>query len=214
MIRVEVWGDLACFTRPEFKVERVSYDVITPSAARGILDSIYWHPGLKWVVDKIYVLSPIEFTNFKRNEVKSKISGNKVVSAMNAGTSDIYMDTTSERTQRTTMALKNVHYVIEAHFEMTKNKNDSDSPAKFDSISKRRLRKGQCYTEPYFGCREFPVRFKEWEDDEIPVIPVTKDLGYMLYDMDYSNGQNISPQFFRAVMKNGVIDVSSSELMR
>ena len=189
MIRVEVWGDLACFTRPEFKVERVSYDVITPSAARGILDSIYWHPGLKWVVDKIYVLSPIE-------------------------ASDIYMDTTSERTQRTTMALKNVHYVIEAHFEMTKNKNDSDSPAKFDSISKRRLRKGQCYTEPYFGCREFPVRFKEWEDDEIPAIPVTKDLGYMLYDMDYSKGQNISPQFFRAEMKNGVIDVSSSELMR
>ena len=117
-IQVEVWGDYACFTRPEMKTERVSYDVMTPSAARGLLESIYWHPGLRWVIDRIDVCSPIRFTNIRRNEVKDIISANKVKAVMNGGVGELYLATPESIQQRAAMVLQDVHYVIDAHFEI------------------------------------------------------------------------------------------------
>lgn len=214
MIRAEFWGDLAVFSRPEMKVERVSYDVITPSAARGMLEAVYYHPGMKYSIDCIYVCSPIEFTNIRRNEVKSKILASEVRRAYQGANEPMFLDAAADIQQRATLALKNVHYVIEAHFDMTEQANPSDNPGKFQDILKRRLRKGQCYAQPYFGCREFPANFRLWEDGEIPTIPDTRDLGYMLYDMDYHDPEQIVPMFFRAKMVNGVIDLKDCGVVR
>ena len=212
-IKMEVWGEYACFTRPEMKVERVSYDVPTPSAARGMVESVYYHPGLKWHVDKIYVCKPIRFTNILRNEVASKISARNVLTEAN-GKKRSYIDRNADIQQRATTMLRNVHYVIEAHFEMTDKANPSDNPGKFQDIVKRRLRSGQAYMQPYLGCRECTAHFRLWEGGDIPTIDETRDLGYMLYDMDYSDSQNIQPMFFRAQMVHGVIDLTDCEVVK
>ena len=212
-IRVEVWGDYALFSRPEMKVERVSYDVITPSAARGLLESIYWHPGLSWKIDRIYVCNPIRFTNIRRNEVADVLKCRKVRNLMEAGKGEIYLAASSnsndERQQRAAMVLKDVRYVIEAHFDMTDNAAASDNPGKFQDIMKRRLERGQFYSMPYMGTREFPAHFKPC--GAIPECPDelkgTRDLGWMLLDMDYTDRSDIQPRFFRATMTDGVIDV-------
>lgn len=213
-VRVEVWGDFACFSRPEMKVERISYDVITPSAARGLLEAIYWHPGLKWVIDDIYVLSPIKMTNIRRNEVKSKIPASNVRGAMTGGRSELFINTSNDIQQRSSLVLQNVRYVIGAHFEMTEQANEGDNAGKFQDIIKRRLQRGQCYHQPYFGCREFPARFREWKGDAIPCIEETRDLGYMLLDMDYSVPTDIRPMFFRAMLEKGVLHVGDCEVLR
>lgn len=212
-IKMEVWGEYACFTRPEMKVERVSYDVPTPSAARGMVESVYYHPGLKWHVDKIYVCKPIRFTNILRNEVASKISARNVLTEAN-GKKRSYIDRNADIQQRATTMLRDVHYVIEAHFEMTDKANPSDNPGKFQDIVKRRLRSGQAYMQPYLGCRECTAHFRLWEGGDIPTIDETRDLGYMLYDMDYSDSQNIQPMFFRAQMVHGVIDLTDCEVVK
>lgn len=212
-IKMEVWGEYACFTRPEMKVERVSYDVPTPSAARGMVESLYYHPGLKWHVDKIYVCKPIRFTNILRNEVASKISVRNVLTEAN-GKKRSYIDRNADIQQRATTMLRNVHYVIEAHFEMTDKANPSDNPGKFQDIVKRRLRSGQAYMQPYLGCRECTAHFRLWEGGDIPTIDETRDLGYMLYDMEYSDPENIQPMFFRAQMVHGVIDLTDCEVVK
>ncbi len=209
-VLLEVWGDYALFTRPEFKVERTSYDVMTPSAARGILEAIFWHPGMVYRIDKIYVCSPIRFTNLKRNEVEEKISLKGVKAAIKNNEDDkLCLITSDNIAQRSSMVLTNVHYVIKAHFDMTEKANTSDNPGKFQEMLTRRISKGQFYHQPYFGCREFPVNFKLCE--EIPTCPSQlvgdKDLGWMLYDMDYSDLENITPKFFRAVMHDGVLEL-------
>lgn len=212
-IRLEVWGDYALFTRPEMKVERVSYDVMTPSAARGILESIFWHPGLKYRIDRIYICSPIRFTNLRRNEVKATVSARSARTVMERGTGDLYLCTPENIQQRASMLLRDVHYVIEAHFDMTDRAAPGDNPGKFQDIIKRRIRKGQFYHQPYFGCREFPVNFKLCE--QIPDCPESlkgeRDLGWMLWDMDYTDPENIQPMFFRAVLRDGVLDVPTLE---
>ncbi len=212
-IKMEVWGEYACFTRPEMKVERVSYDVPTPSAARGMVESVYYHPGLKWHVDKIYVCKPIRFTNILRNEVASKISARNVLTEAN-GKKRSYIDRNADIQQRATTMLRNVHYVIEAHFEMTDKANPSDNPGKFQDIVKRRLRSGQAYMQPYLGCRECTAHFRLWEGGDIPTIDETRDLGYMIFDMDYSDLENIQPMFFRAQMVHGVIDLTDCEVVK
>lgn len=212
-IKMEVWGEYACFTRPEMKVERVSYDVPTPSAARGMVESVYYHPGLKWHVDKIYVCKPIRFTNILRNEVASKISVRNVLTEAN-GKKRSYIDRNADIQQRATTMLRNVHYVIEAHFDMTDKANPSDNPGKFQDIVKRRLRSGQAYMQPYLGCRECTAHFRLWEGGDIPTIDETRDLGYMLYDMEYSDPENIQPMFFRAQMVHGVIDLTDCEVVK
>lgn len=212
-VKVEVWGDFACYSRPEMKVERVSYDVITPSAARGLLEAIYWHPGMIWRIDNIYVLSPIIMTNIRRNEVKSKILASNVKTVMTGGRNELFINTANDIQQRSSLVLQNVHYVIEAHFDLTEKAAPSDNPGKFQDIIKRRLQRGQCFHQPYFGCREFPARFREWSGGEIPCIEETRDLGYMLWDMDYSDPSNIRPQFFRARLERGVLHLADCEVV-
>lgn len=213
-VKVEIWGDYALFSRPELKTERVTYDVITPSAARGILEAIYWHPGLRWIIDRIYVLSPIRTTSIRRNEVQSKISASNVRTVMAGGQGALYISTSKDIVQRSSVVLQDVRYVIDAHFDMTDKAAASDNPGKFQDIMKRRLRKGQCFAQPYAGCREFTLNFREWEGEKIPAIDETRDLGYMLWDLDYSDPSDIQPLFFRAKMEKGVIDLTDCEVIR
>lgn len=214
-VKVKVWGEYALFSRSEMKVERCSYDVITPSAARGILEAIYWHPGMKWVIDKIYVQKPVQFTSIRRNEVKSKISSNNVLPVYNGADKPLYISTKSDIVQRASLLLRDVSYVIEAHFEMTEKAVESDNPGKFKDIIMRRLKRGECYHTPYFGCREFPANFCLCEDEKIETAySGEKDLGFMLYDMDFSDLDNIQPMFFRALMKDGVINLRDCEVIR
>lgn len=212
-ILMEVWGPMACFTRPEMKTERVSYEVPTPGAVRGMIESVFFHPGLRWVPDRIWVLNRIQFMNVRRNEVKSKVLASAVLQEANGGKAGAIF-TSEDIQQRAAMLLKDVHYVFEAHFEMTEQANPSDNHGKFQDIVKRRLRRGACYSTPYFGCRECTAHFRLWEGGEIPAIDETRDLGYMLYDMDYSNPTDIQPMFFRARMEHGVIDLRNCEVVR
>lgn len=215
-VRIRVWGEYALMSRPEMKTERVSYDVLTPSAARGILESLYWHPGLLYVIDRIIVVKPIQFTSVRRNEVKSKISANNVLPVYNGMAKELYINTKADIVQRASLLLRDVEYVIEAHFEMTDKANASDNPGKFKDILMRRLKRGECYHMPYFGCREFPAHFSLCEEEiQSAYADVEeKDLGYMLYDMDYSDCQNIQPMFFRAVLRKGVLDLRNCEVVR
>lgn len=215
-IRVRVWGDYALFSRPEMKVERCSYDMPTPSAARGLLEAVYWHPGLQWVIDRIYVSKPIQFTSVRRNEVKSKVLASSALQVINGADKPLYISSKNDIVQRAAILLKDVEYVIEAHFNMTDQASGSDNPGKFKDIITRRLRKGECYHTPYFGCREFPAKFELYEEEEVVTVYAgeEKDLGYMLYDFDYSNPEDIQPMFFRAVLKDGVLDVRDCEVVR
>ena len=209
-IKLHVWGDYACFTRPEMKIERVSYDVMTPSAARGILEAIHWKPAIRWVVDRIGVLHEVRFETIRRNEVEGKISSASIKSAMNGKSAALSQVITEERQQRATLMLKKPAYIIEAHFEMTGNAGSEDSPEKHYNIFLRRARSGQCFHRPYLGCREFAAQFQLIEDEA--ALPVSfyadkpdQDLGWMLQDIDFAN--EMTPKFFRAAMSGGWIDV-------
>lgn len=213
-IQAEVWGDYALFTRPELKVERVSYEVMTPSAARGLIEAIYWHPGLRWHIDRIHVMNPIAFTNIRRNEVKDKISADSVRSVMMGGQRELAIHTGDSIQQRASMVLTNVRYVIDAHFTMTDKRSPSDNEGKFIDIARRRLERGECYQAPCFGCREFPAHFRAWRGGPVPTIGETRPLGLMLYDMDYANPRDIQPMFFMAELKNGVLEIAGKEVLR
>jgi CRISPR-associated protein Cas5d len=206
-ITLKVWGDYACFTRPEMKVERVSYDVITPSAARGILEAIYWKPGIRWVIDRIHVLNPIRFDNIRRNELGGKLAIRNVTTAMKDGRSPVEVFIEEERQQRAAMVLRDVAYVIDAHFDFTGG--EDNNPAKHKEMFDRRSAKGQCFHHPYLGCREFPAQFEPAE--EIP--PTThkgkKDLGWMLHDIDFDD--DMKARFFHAVMQDGTIEIPPLE---
>ena len=198
-IKVRVWGDYALFTRPEMKVERVSYDVMTPSAARGILEAIYWKPAIRWIIDRIHVLRTVRFDNIRRNELANRVSVNN---RDMQGDRPVCRYIEDDRQQRASMVLRDVEYVIEAHFELTGA--DAADPGKHLAIFERRVKKGQCFHRPYFGCREFPVNFEWCDEAPEPVFNGEKDLGYMLHDIDFEN--DMTPHFFRAVMQDGVID--------
>jgi len=222
-IRLKIWGEYACFTRPEMKVERVSYDVITPSAARGVLEAIYWKPQVRWVVERIHVLRPIRFTNLRRNEVASKASAANAKKAMNGSSSNplgLYVEL--DRQQRAATILRDVAYAIEARFELL---DDIDPVAKHYNIFKRRAEQGQYFHHPYLGTREFPCDF-EWIEGELPETDDSlrgeRDLGYVLHDIVYTPGKGkefdtieshrgeklrATPHFFRAKMVDGVIEV-------
>lgn len=216
-ITIRVSGDYALFTRPEMKVERVSYDIITPSAARGVIEAIYWKPAIHWVIDRIHVLNEIEFTNIRRNEVSEKISEREATRRMNGATDAFYLAATDARQQRASLVLKNVDYIIEAHFEMVPEQTGpDDTPEKHYNIALRRLRKGQYYHAPCLGTREFGARVELIEDEVIPPSELTgpRDLGWMLYDMDFSNPNDIRPLFFKAALSDGVLDLSDPSLVR
>ena len=213
-ISLEVWGDYALFCRMELKTERTSYDVMTPSAARGLIEAIYWHPGLRWVIDRIRVCTPIRFSNLRRNEVKSTISANAAHTAMKRGAADLYLCTSDDIQQRAALLLRNVRYVIEAHFDFLPDRAaPGDSEGKFQDIVKRRIRKGQFYHQPCFGCREFPAHFK-WCDAPPPCPEELRGTTLdrvLLYDMDYSDPQDIRPLFFRGKLEDGVLHVPARD---
>lgn len=204
-VALRVWGDYACFTRPEMKVERVSYDAMTPSSARGVLEAIYWKPQVRWVVQRIHVLNPIRFTNIRRNEVGCKISAGSAAKAIKAGAGQLGIYVEEERQQRAATVLRDVAYLIEARFDLL----DASEPAqKHIEMFKRRAEKGQCFHRPYLGCREFDCQFAWHEGDPSDgayTSDAERDLGFMLHDIDFDH--DMTPGFFRAVMRNGVIDV-------
>jgi CRISPR-associated protein Cas5d len=210
-ITIRVQGKYALFTRPEMKVERVSYDVITPSAARGIIEAVYWKPAIKWVIDKIHVLRDIEFTNIRRNEVSDKASVDNALQVMKGANKPLYIAATEARQQRAAMVLKDVDYVIEAHFEkVEKEWGERDTEEGHYNIVLRRLRDGQHFHAPCLGTREFPARVELIENRrDIPTSPLrgARDLGWVLYDLDFSNPRDIQPMFYHAMMQDGVIDV-------
>ncbi len=212
-VQVAGWGEYALFSRPEFKSEKASYDVMTPSAARGILEAILWHPGMRWIVDRIHVCAPVRFSNIRRNEVKATASARNIRTVMERGKGELYIASSENIQQRAAMVLRNVYYVIDAHFEMTERAAPGDNPGKFQDMMKRRLEKGQCYHTPYLGTREFPACFAPCR--EMPPCPEElrgeKALGFMLWDLDYSEPDNIQPLFFRPVMRDGVISVPSRD---
>lgn len=206
-VRIHTWGDFACFTRPEMKVERVSYDVITPSAARGIVEAIYWKPQIRWQITRIHVLSPIRFMSIRRNEVASKVPAGTVATAMKRGRGTLALYVEEDRQQRAATVLRDVAYVIEARFDII---DGEDNPAKHLDQFNRRARDGRCWSRPYFGCREFPAQFRLIEEGErVPSVDAElhgqRELGYVLHDIDFAQG--MTPRFFRATMRDGVIDV-------
>jgi len=215
-IKIRVSGDYALFTRPEMKVERVSYDIITPSAARGIIEAVYWKPAIRWVIDKIHVLKEIEFTNIRRNEVSEKISTREAERRMNGANDPFYLDTSDQRfrQQRASLVLKNVDYVIEAHFDLIDKDAGEAEEKKHYNIVLRRLREGQHFHAPCLGTREFGAKVELIEDGEpIPQSPLRDmELGWMLHDLDFSDSEDIKPQFFKASLKNGVLDLTNLEV--
>ena len=223
-IKLHVWGDFACFTRPEMKVERVSYDVITPSAARGVVEAIYWKPEIRWVVTKLHVLRPIRFTSLRRNEVGAKISAATATTAMKRGRGKLGLNVEEDRQQRAATVLRDVAYAIEARFEIV---GGEENAGKHLDMFRRRAERGQCFTRPYLGTREFACDF-EWVDAVPPAIDPDgelrgrRDLGFMLDDIDYlpdpkgtvveaHRGERLraEPRFYRAVMVDGTIDVEA-----
>lgn len=206
---LEVKGELACFTRPEMKVERVSYDVITPSAARAVFEAIFWKPAIVWRILRIEVLAPIRWTNVRRNEVASVTSVPKVQQAMSAGLGQLALYVDEDRQQRAALLLRDVAYRVHADLIVREDRTDPEPPAKFFEMFLRRARKGQCVNQPYLGCREFAARW-QLVDIDAPgptPIPETSDLGWMLHDFNFTNSTDPEPRFFRAEMKQGVIDV-------
>jgi CRISPR-associated protein Cas5d len=210
---LKVWGDNACFTRPEMKVERVSYDVMTPSAARGVLEAILWKPAIQWHIEQIDVLKPIRWESVRRNEVGAQMSDR-------AG--GLFVE--DQRQQRAGLFLRQVAYTIHAHFTMTDKAGSDDNVIKFQEMFVRRAEKGQCFHRPYLGCREFSAHFKLVLPDEQAPEPAseTRELGWMLFDMVHDNRADkghvhscteaCRPAFFQAIMENGKIDLRDIEV--
>ncbi len=212
-IEFTVKGELALFTRPEFGVERVSYDVPTPSALVGLISSIYWHPGIKYIIDEIRVYNPIKFMNIRRNEVSEKVKFSDVSKQMKGKTDDIAFYTKDNISQRASLLLKDVYYGVRAHFELTDEKEAEQSEEKVYAILLRRLKKGQFFSQPFLGCREFPAKLEWVEKLPESTLDYTADLGYMLYDLQYKKSadgralDSAEPRFYRPHVENGIIDV-------
>ena len=209
-VRLLIWGDRACFTRPEMKAERVSYDVITPSAARGILEAIHWKPAIRWVIDNIQVLKPIRFESIRRNELGSKLAANSITKGIREkSTAGIAKYIEDDRQQRATTLLRDVAYIITAHFELTDQAGADDNAGKHLDIFNRRAKRGQFFHMPCMGNREFPAYFELVENgqelESAPELKGEKDLGWMLHDIDFANGN--TPLFYRAIMRDGLIEV-------
>lgn len=200
--RLKVWGRNACFTRPEMKVERVSYDVMTPSAARGVLEAILWKPSIRWKVTQIDVLKPIKWESVRRNEVGA---------VMSPRANGLFIE--EQRQQRAGLFLKEVAYTIHAYFEMTDKRGAEDTVVKFQVMFLRRSENGQCFHRPYLGCREFAAEFEVFTNGKPLPEPIdeTRDLGWMLYDMDYKGKETVA-RFFKAALNNGRMIIDEKEV--
>ena len=210
---LEISGAYACFTRPEMKVERVSYDVITPSAARAVFEAILWKPAIRWHIRRIEVLRPLRWMNLRRNEVASVISTRNVQQAMAAGEGDLSIAIEDDRQQRATLLLRDVAYRVHADLEVRGDRADPQPPQKFFSMFERRAASGQCVNQPYLGCREFDARVRLVTEPDAEPAPIneTRDLGWMLRDMDFANLTDPQAMFFRARMVAGVIQLDGAE---
>lgn len=206
---LELSGPWACFTRPEMKVERVSYDVMTPSAARACFEAILWKPAIRWHIRKIEVLKPIRWINLRRNEVASVVSTRNVETAMKNGVGDLALYVEDDRQQRAGLFLRDVAYRVHADLEFLRERDPDASPAKYQEMFERRAGKGQCVNQPYLGCREFAAAFRLVADgaDEPAAIDETRDLGFMLHDLDFTKADDPMPRFFRAKLDKGVVNV-------
>ena len=206
---LELSGPWACFTRPEMKVERVSYDVMTPSAARACFEAILWKPAIRWHVRKIEVLNPIRWINLRRNEVASVVSTRNVETAMKNGTGDLALYIEDDRQQRAGFFLRDVAYRIHADLEFLRERDPEATATKYHEMFERRAGKGQCVNQPYLGCREFAAAFRLIGDlgDEPAPIAETRDLGFMLHDLDFTKPNDPQPRFFRAMLQGGVVEV-------
>jgi len=211
-IRLHVWGDRACFTRPEMKVERVSYDVITPSAARAVFEAILWKPVIRWRIRKIEVLKPIRWISLRRNEVGAVVPVGSVKSAMHKRVGDLALYVEDERQQRAGLFLRDVAYRLHADLEVLPDGGANNPPAKFWDMFERRVGKGQCVNQPYLGCREFACDFRlVGDNDAAAPIPETRDLGWMLHDIDFTDAADPKPRFFRAGLQTGVLTVPDAD---
>lgn len=211
---LEVRGDYACFTRPEMKVERVSYDFITPSAARAVFEAILWKPEIRWVVERIEVLRPVRWISVRRNEVGAVVSTRNVQTAMQSGHGTLGLSIEDERQQRASLFLRDVAYRLHARFEPVKGEALSNS-AKYADMFRRRAAKGQCVNQPYLGCREFDARFRLVNDpsgEPEPLASLDGDFGWMLHDLDFSRPDDPRPMFFRAQLHRGVLDLTKAEV--
>lgn len=211
---LEVRGDWACFTRPEMKVERVSYDVITPSAARAVFEAVFYKPAIRWEVRRIEVLTPVRWMNLRRNEVASVVSTRNVQQAMKQGTGELALYVDEDRQQRAALLLRDVAYRLHADLVVRPDRADLEPPGKFFAMFERRARKGQCVNQPYLGCREFAARWRLVDDlhTEPPSIDETRDLGWMLHDIDFSDPADPQPRFFRARMTGGIVECDKREV--
>ena len=215
---LEVKGDFACFTRPEMKAERVSYDVITPSAARAIFEAILWKPAIDWEIEQIEVLQPIRWLTVRRNEVASKIPATSVRAAMRAGSGSLTLYADEDRQQRGSLLLRDVAYRL--HARLVNGRGARGEPlAKYEEMFRRRAAHGQCVNQPYLGCREFDCRFRLIDEPtEGPAaLEETRDLGVMLYDLDFADAERPAPIWFHARMERGTVAVpgrASLELIR
>lgn len=215
-VRLEARGPYALFSRPEMKTERVSYEVMPPGAARGLIEAVYWHPGMRWLVDSIFVCNPIRFTNIRRNEVKAKILASNLKAAYEGSGAPLYIDAKEQIQQRAAIVLTDVRYIITAHFEMTDRATSEDSPEKFYAMATERLKRGRTFMQPYFGCREFPAHVRLYEGalpEPAPELFGERDLGYMLHHMDYTNPEDIRPVFFHAKLRDGLLDLGDCGVM-
>ena len=216
---LELSGPYACFTRPEMKVERVSYDVMTPSAARACFEAILWKPAIRWHVRKIEVLKPVRWINLRRNEVAGVVSNRNVEAAMKNGAGDLALYIEDERQQRAGLFLRDVAYRVHADLEFRREADPGATAMKYQETFERRANKGQCVNQPYLGCREFAAAFRLVDGSSVEplVIDETRDLGFMLHDLDFSKPSDPQPRFFRAELKNGVVNVpawDSAEVRR
>jgi CRISPR-associated protein Cas5d len=217
---LEVRGDFACFTRPEMKVERVSYDLITPSAARSVFEAILWKPAIRWRMRRIEVLNPVRWTSVRRNEVGAVASTRNVQAAMRDGQGQLALYVEDERQQRAGLFLRDVAYRLTADMELLGDEARGN-PAKYAAMFTRRAEAGQCVNQPYLGCREFAARFRlvTLDADGAPgphepcaLQDWTSDLGWMLHDLDYTRPGGPQPRFFRAQVQRGVVDLTTAEV--
>lgn len=217
---LEVAGPFACFTRPEMKVERVSYDAMTPSAARAVFEAVLWKPAIRWRVHRIEVLKPIRWINLRRNEVSAVVSTRNVQQAMTAGSGTLGLYIEDERQQRAGYFLRDVAYRIHAELSLVPGRAGGDPLMKYTEMFTRRASKGQCVNQPYLGCREFAADFRLAGDGAAATMPVampineTRELGWMLHDLDFTNPVDPQPRFFNAKMVAGVIEVPPFEEAR
>lgn len=206
---LELTGDYACFTRPEMKVERVSYDVMTPSAARACFESILWKPAIRWHVRKIEVLKPIRWINLRRNEVASVVSTRNVETAMKNGTGILGLNVEDDRQQRAGLFLRDVAYRVHADLEFLTERDSGANANKHYEMFERRASRGQCVNQPYLGCREFAAYFRLVTDSAGEPAPIeeTRELGFMVHDLDFAKAADPRPRFFRARLENGAVSV-------